>query len=190
MFCRKCGKELIGSPQICPNCGALLRGEIAELNSSDIYDPAFELGKLSNEQRKEFSQHQFVSTFSTALVIVLHFVTIGIFTLIYFGLKHSNLPLIKQDDFGAGKAIGFMFIPFFNIYWQFRFWLRLVDRVNFQFRLKGHQPPISKGLMLATVIVGLIPYVGFASIVMYPICIGQIQIATNRLAQESITSVL
>ena len=185
MFCGNCGKELIGSPEICPNCGAQLQEKALEQISSDIYNPAFDLSKLSNEQRREFSQHHFISTFPTAVVILLHFVTAGKFTIVYFGLKHSDLPMIKHDDFKAGKAIGFMFIHFFNLYWQFRFWLGLVDRVNFQFRLKGYQLPISKGLMLATTIVNVIPYVNFVSIIiMLPICIGQIQIATNKLVQD------
>jgi hypothetical protein len=154
----------------------------------DIYAPAFDLSSLSDEQRSKFGQHQFTSTFPTAVVILLYFVTLGLFTLIYFGLKHSKLPVIKHDDFKAGKAIGFMFIPFFNLYWQFRFWLRLVDRVNFQLRLGGFSPTISKGLMLATVIVGLIPYVNFAAIIMYPICIGKIQIACNKLAETRLQS--
>ena len=211
MFCRNCGKGLIGSPEICPNCGARplsrntfcsscgapttaltemctkcgarLGGKAVGGMLVDIYDPAFDLTNLSGQQRGEFGQHQFTCTFPTPVVILLHFITVGIFTLVYFGLKHSKLPMIKHDDFGAGKAIGFMFIPFFNLYWQFRFWLRLVDRVNFQFTLIGYQPPISRGLMLATIIVSLIPYVNLASVIMYPICIGEIQIATNRLAQ-------
>jgi hypothetical protein len=149
----------------------------------DIYDPAFDLSSLSDEQRSEFGQHQFTSTFPTAAVIVLSFLTLGLFVLIYFGLKHSELPMIKHDDFKAGKAIGFMFIPFFNLYWQFRFWLRLVDRVNLQLRLRGLPPTISKGLMLATIIISLIPCVDFAAIIMYPICIGEIQIACNKLAE-------
>jgi len=161
-------------------------GEVGEMQAIDtIYEPTVDLRNLSEEQRKAFGQHKFTSTFPTPLVILLHFITLGIFTLVYFGLKHSKLPMIKHDDFGAGEAIGFMFIPFFNLYWQFRFWLRLVDRVNFQLRLRGSPPTISKGLMLATIIVSFIPYVGFASIlIMYPICIGEIQIATNKLAKE------
>jgi hypothetical protein len=211
MFCRNCGKELTGAPEICLNCGAKpmagtgfcpgcgapitplteicmkcgvrVRGKPVGETWTDIYNSTFDLSTLSNEQRSEFRQHQFTSTFPTAVVILLHFVTVGIFTLVYFGLKHSKLPMIKHNDFKAGKAIGFMFIPFFNLYWQFRFWLRLVDRVNLQLRLRGSPPTISKDLMLATIIVGLIPFVNFAAVVMYPICIGQIQIACNKLAE-------
>ena len=150
-----------------------------------IYSPEFDLSQLPEEQRKELSKHKFNSTFSTALVIILHFLTLSIFTMIYFGLKHSKLPLIRDNDFGAGKAIGFSFIPFFNLYWDFRFWLRLVNRINFQFKLRNQPMPLSRGLTLATVIMGVIPYVDLLSlIVFFPIIAGQIQNATNRLAKE------
>jgi len=148
---------------------------------TDVYDLGYELGDLSDEQRQEFAQHKMASAFSVAAAIVLHFVTFGLFTLIYYGFKHSELPVIKHDDFGAGRAIGFSFIPFFNLYWQFVFWLRLVDRLNFQLRLRGLEPSISKGLMLVTLILGLVPVVNLACLVMFPICIGQIQMACNNL---------
>ena len=181
----------------------------------DIYEPTFDLASLTEEQRREYSRHQFTSTFSTGLTIFLHLITAGIFTIIYFGLKHSKLPKIRHDDFGAGRAIGFYFIPGFNFYWVFRFCLRLVDRVNFQLRLRGLKTTISKGFVLATVIIGIISVAlfGFASlpiaqeyimehmigpavgppvtamlvlaVVMYTICVGKGQIATNRLAEKT-----
>jgi hypothetical protein len=216
MFCRNCGKEVEGNPEVCPFCG------LSPLTSlGDVYKPHFELISLSPEQRRLFTQHGFrltfsidaligmhfitlglftlflfglkhlqmplVLTFSIGALIGMHFITLGLFTLIFFGLKHSQMPLIRHDDFGARKAIGFMFIPFFNLYWQFKFWLRLVDRVNFQSRLAGLRPAISRKLMLATIIVGLVPGVNAAAfLVMYPICIVRIQRACNELAEASL----
>ena len=78
-----------------------------------------------------------------------------------------------------------MFIPFFNWYWQFRFALGMTDRLNFQFRLRGERPPVSRGLALTSAIVLLIPYVGLLSwLFLMPIVAGQWQAATNRLADE------
>jgi hypothetical protein len=134
----------------------------------DVYNPVFDLTSLSDEQRSTFVQHQFIYTFSIDALILLHFATLGLFTLIYFGLKHSQLPMIKHDDFKERKAIGFMFIPLFNLYWQFRFWFRLIDRVHFQSRLRKLPTTISRRLMLATIIVSLIPVAGLAALlVMY-----------------------
>jgi len=140
---------------------------------------------LTPEQRQQYMQNRLTS-FPTWAVVVLHFLTIGIFTTIYQGLKFDKLPPVKHDDFGAGKAIGFLFIPFFNLYWIFRFWLSLTDRINFQFRLRGQQPAVSRGIILANCIVGLIPYLGWvvAALILSPIAVAQLQSATNRLAAE------
>jgi len=100
-------------------------------------------------------------------------------------LSLSKLPPAKEGDFRAGKGIGFMFIPFFNLYWLFRFVLSLTDRLNFQFRLRGQKPPISRGLALASCIVYVIPYVDAISwLLLMPIVAGQMQAATNRLVDE------
>ncbi|MDD5591620.1 MAG: hypothetical protein PHY18_06845, partial [Dehalococcoidales bacterium] len=116
-------------------------------------------------------------------------------------------------DFGAGRAIGFWFIPGFNLYWVFRFCLRLVDRVNFQLRLRGLKTTIGRGFVLATVIIGVISslFLVFANLpiaqeymeryiymvgppvnailgatlVMSTICVGKGQIATNMLAEKA-----
>ena len=163
MFCRNCGKELAGSPEICPFCGVNPMSSIP-----DVYNPVFDLGSLPREQRSTFVQHQFTYTFSIDALILLHFVTLGLFTLFYFGLKHSQLPMIKHDDFKQRKAIGFMLIPLFNLYWEFRFWFRLIDRVNLQARLRKLPTTISRRLILATILVSLIPVAGLATLlVMY-----------------------
>jgi hypothetical protein len=148
-----------------------------------VYDPWFDLNGIPTGQREEFKKHTMFETFSVGGAIALHYVTFGIFTIIFMGLKHSRLPPIRPDDFRAGRAIGFLFIPFFNIYWIFVFWLRLADRINFQFRLRGLPAPVTRGLVLTTVIIGIIPYVGIISwLVLYPIVISEVQGACNRLA--------
>ncbi len=189
--CRFCGQWLGGpqsqaaalpgpSPVSAPQGGA---PPLDALQMSMVYQPQFEMTRLTAAQRELFKKNYLFETFSVGGAIALHYVTLGIFTFIFMGLKHSKLPKIHPDDFSAGKAIGFLFIPFFNIYWIFVFWLRLVDRINFQFRLRDLPMPISRGLTLAAVIVGIIPYVGFVSwLVLYPILVSEIQGACNQLA--------
>jgi len=152
----------------------------------NVYDEATDLSQaLTPEQRERALRHA-LTHFPTWLVVLLHFLTFGLFTLIYQGLKFSKLPPVKQDDFRAGKAIGFMFIPFFNYYWVFRFVLSLTDRLNFQLRLRGERPSISRGLALASCIVWVIPYFGILSwVFLMPIVAGQWQSATNRLADDA-----
>ena len=71
----------------------------------DLYQAADPGLVLTPDQVEAFKQHS-LTRFPTWLVVVLHFLTLGVFTLIYQGLKFSKLPEVKQDDFGAGKAIG------------------------------------------------------------------------------------
>lgn len=181
--CPTCGASTMPLAMTCGTCGARLKRKRKGRKAPGIYDPYFDLSSLSDRQRSEFRRHQ-LPAFSTDGVMILHLLTMGIFTLIYFGLMHSKLPMIKHDDFKARRAIGFCFIPFFNLYWVFRCWLRLVDRVNFQTTIRGLAPTISRRLMLATVIVSVIPGVNLASVVMYAICAGQIQGACNRIVPE------
>jgi len=157
----------------------------------NVYEEGFNLAVIPPEQKAEMMRHGIVTTFPTAGAVILGIITLNIFALIYFGLKHSKLPRIKSDDFGAGRAIGFIFIPFFNFYWIFVFWGRLADRINLQFRLRGELPPVSKGLAVAIPILtvtSLIPFVGIATgltnlFILIPIIGSQIQNASNRLAE-------
>jgi Protein of unknown function (DUF2510) len=149
---------------------------------ANVYDEGADLTQLLTPEQRETCRYHQLSRFPTWLVVVLHFLTLGLFTLIYQGLKFSRLPVVRENDFGAGKGIGFMFIPFFNLYWVFRYVLSLTDRLNFQFRLRGERPPISRGLALASCIVWVIPYVDvIAWLILMPIVAGQWQSATNRL---------
>ncbi|MFU8796119.1 MAG: hypothetical protein ACNA7X_02325 [Dehalococcoidia bacterium] len=210
MFCRYCGKELIPTAHICYSCGAepirstgsccvhcgghtmplariclhcsaRLTWKPARSKRRAIYNPAFDLDNVSLEQRIAFARHRVTWVLSIDALIFLHIATLGLFTLIYFGLMHSRMPMVKYDDFAAKRAIGFSFIPFFNLYWLFRFWLRLADRVGLQTRLRGFRQAIPESLMRATVIVSLIPVAGFASLIMYPICIGLVQKSCNEV---------
>lgn len=155
-------------------------------NLSSVYEEYFNVNKLNPQEINNFKKNLFFNKFSTALAILLHFFTLGIFTTIYCGLKYSKLPKIKSDDFGAGKAIGFLFIPFFNFYWIFVFWRGLAMRINLQFKLRNEQPPVSVGLATAICILIFLPYLGgFVNyFILMPILFSQIQSASNKLAHE------
>jgi hypothetical protein len=86
-------------------------------------------------------------------VIFLHCITLNIFPIIRFNLMHGRMPRLRPDDPSAGKAIGFLFIPFFNLYWFFFTYLRLVTRINEQRVLRG-LPAASLGWLAVTFCVG------------------------------------
>lgn len=175
-----------------PGAGQVQPGAVA-IAVANPYDKYYDLNQLSEEQRQAYMQHT-LTEFPSWAVVVLSILTLGIFGTIYHGLKHSKLPEIKSDDFGAGKGIGFLLIPFFNLYWVFVFWLRLVDRINFQYRLRGAPPPVSRDLALWTIILSLssliVGITGIASSVMALIVAAQIQSATNRLVKGEVQPIV
>jgi hypothetical protein len=63
-------------------------------------------------------------------LLLLHYLTLGIFSFFWITGMHGRLPRMKSDDLSAGQAIGFCFIPFYNLYWIFRVYPRLATRVN------------------------------------------------------------
>lgn len=148
-------------------------------------DGILDSDSYANDTIHVHMNHTFTDELNVAVCVLLHFLTCGLFTFIYCGLKFDNLPKTKTDDFGAGKAIGFMFIPLFNLYWRFMFWQSLAERINLQYQLRGQRGPVSTGLATAYCIIMLIPYVNiFVAVpIIAPILFAQIQSATNGLVR-------
>jgi len=91
--------------------------------------------------------HRFRSTallrpFPVFPLLLLHYQTLGIFSFFWITGMHGKLPPMKADDPSAAKAIGLCFIPFFNLYWIFKVFPRLAERVN----------AVSRQYMLPTVV--------------------------------------
>ena len=70
--------------------------------------------------------------FSVILLVLLHFVTFGVFTFIWFSILHGRLSKVRRNDPSALRAALFTLIPIFNIYWAFFFWYRLCTRIEEQ----------------------------------------------------------
>ena len=131
-----------------------------------------------------------LTTFPVALVILLHFMTCGIFSLVWLNLMHGKLPRVRSDDPSAGRAVGFCFIPFFNLYWIFFTYRRLCMRVDEQRELYGLPPSNLRGMATTNCIFQVIPYinalVGYTIIT--PIFIGLMQSSVNQLVNKSATT--
>ena len=106
------------------------------------------MASVSNEHR--------LQSYSVAVVVVLHYVTMGFFTTIWLNLMHGRMPKVRPNDPSAGKAIGFLLIPFFNIYWFLFIHLRLCDRINEQRKLRDLEPNVPRVLAIALWASGLL----------------------------------
>lgn len=157
----------------------------------DLYSDAVDLNQvLTPQEREAYKQHLLTPGMAPWLVVVLSAVTVGIFGSVYLQLKQSRLPVVKPDDPRAGKAIGFLFIPFFNLYWYFVVWRRLADRLNFQYRLRGLPAPIDRSQMTvaqAVVVFGLffifVIFVGWIWVLVFA---AKIQSVSNQLAEGDV----
>jgi hypothetical protein len=144
---------------------------------------ALDLRTLPLEERARLASHS-VTRFPVWLVGILNVLTLGIFPLIHFGMIHDRLPRAAHNDPSSGKAIGFTFIPYYNLYWVFFNSLRLCDRLTLQFRLRGRRDSAPKGMLLAACIVGVIPYVNlFIGLpILWTIAVCLLQSSVNKVA--------
>ncbi|HZS36512.1 MAG TPA: hypothetical protein VFF06_06790 [Polyangia bacterium] len=144
-----------------------LREEIMQLRRAVSMQPAgnpyLAWSKIGPGERAALGAHS-LEKFPVWALGVLHVVTLGLFSLIWFGLQQGKLPRAAYNDPSAGQAIGFQFIPFFNYYWVFFSPMRLCDRVTLQYRLRGRGEQAPKGVMLASAVVTVIPYVGLLAL--------------------------
>jgi hypothetical protein len=124
-----------------------------------------------------------LQSFDVGVAILLHFVTLGIFSFFHFNLMHGNLPKLRPDDPSAGKAIGFMFIPFFNLYWVFFSYTRLCLRIDEQRVQRGLPPSNLQGLAIAMCVTMIIPYVNLFICwpILAPIFFGMLRSSANEL---------
>lgn len=145
---------------------------------------------LTNPTGAAPSSTHWLTTFPAAVAILLHFVTFGIFTMIWLNLMHGKMCRVRADDPSAGKAIGFCFIPFFNLYWIFFTYRRLCLRIDEQRVLYGLQPSNLSGLATAACIFQIIPYINFlvGYLIITPIFIGMMQASVNQLVRTSATT--
>ena len=131
-----------------------------------------------------------LTSFPVAALILLHYITCGIFSLIWLNLMHGKLPRVRSDDPSAGRAIGFCFIPFYNLYWIFFTYRRLCLRIDEQRNLYGLPPSNLSGMATTSCIFQLIPYVNalIGYTIITPIFIGQMQSSVNQLVTTSATT--
>lgn len=148
-----------------------------------LYGPQFDPRMLPVHERAHLAAHT-VRPFPIWAIAILYVVTLGIFPLIHFGMLHDRLPAAAHDDPSAGRAIGFQFIPVFWMYWIFFSSLRLNDRLTLQQRLRGVGSRAPRGLLIATCVCSVIPYIGwfFLGPIMWLIAVCVLQAKVNAVA--------
>jgi hypothetical protein len=155
----------------------------------DPYDPYVNLTQAFTPEQQELLKQHRLTSFDTGGAIALALFVGTLFTGIFYGLKSDDLPKVKEDDPSAGKFIGFFFIPIFGWFiWPFTAWNRLVDRINFQYRLRGAPPRIDRSKVNLTLIMFWLGFLTFVtwivSLVYYLQLVSQTQDAINGLAAE------
>lgn len=93
-----------------------------------------------------------------------------------------------------GKAVGFLFIPFFNLYWHFVAYLHLARAMNFELahRRVDPQPRVSEGLTIAAcvlaILIALLPIfaalAGVAALICFSILAVQLKRAAMAIAGQ------
>ena len=146
-------------------------------------DPYQSLQSIGPAERVVLGAHN-LERFPVWAAGLLHFFTFGLFSIIFYGIQQGRMPRAAHNDPTTGTAIGYQFIPFFNLYWIFFAPMRLCDRVTLQFRLRGCDEEAPKGMVLASAIVQVVPYIGMISIpILWTISTCLLQHKINRLIE-------
>src|SRR5262249_15353449 len=107
-----------------------LKRELLDLRRAASMTPAgnpyLNLQSIGSAERVTPGAHQ-LEPFPVWAAGVLHFVTFGLFSIIFYGIQQGRMPRAAHNDPTTGEAIGYQFIPFFNLYWTFFNPLRLCD---------------------------------------------------------------
>jgi hypothetical protein len=112
---------------------------------------------LSEGDRVALAKHD-LKRFPVWAAVTLHLVTFGLWSLVHFGRMHGRLPKLRPDDPTTARAIGMFFVPYVNIWWSFFSPMRLIDRLNLQFVLRGREAPLTKLPIVAGAVMSFFMY--------------------------------
>jgi len=104
-----------------------------------------------------------VKPFPIFPLLLLHFLTAGIFSFFWLLSRHSVLPNLRADDPSTSKAIGLCFVPFYNLYWFVVVFVRLTDRGNQFARSLNSPKKVPRAMAFVVAALYLIP-IGLAMI--------------------------
>jgi len=71
-----------------------------------------------------------IQSFPILPLLLLHVLTLGVFTFVWVLSRHGILPKFRADAINAGKAFGLLLVPFYHLYWLVFVFYRLAKRCN------------------------------------------------------------
>jgi hypothetical protein len=128
-------------------------------------------------------------------IFLLSSLPIDILSVVFWAILHYQCWKAIPERFRSltpGRAVGFLFIPFFNFYWAFLTWPKLADDLaSWQTSMGNPRPTQLKGLAMTYAILfvlsftlGLIPVFGIlltiVELIMFIILYGALVKAINR----------
>lgn len=121
--------------------------------------------------------------FSLIFTGVCYGITIIFFTVFFFMFIYHLWRVIPQFNAYTtpGKAVLYMFIPFFNIVWQFLMFYHLTVHLDELGNYKRIPHEKLTGFTMTVLILGFIPYVGMLNIFLMPILFYKVKKNTIQL---------
>ncbi len=213
-FCPKCGAGLQGGAGSCLKCGSALKPDATYCAQCGMTVPR--RGRPVERLSKSFFLGSLVGgwVLGYAMVIGAIFsgsagasIGLGLFStlplvytaVVFFVLWYKAWESVQDGHVRTSpcRAVGFMFIPFFNLYWLFEaIWGFARDYNRFIVRHRISAPDLSEGLFLAVCILsvvsfclGWVPFFGYviviALLVLIVIVANAVVDGVNRLAESA-----
>ncbi len=192
MYCPKCGKNVDQLAHYCPECGANLAG-------SGKRSGGWQKGKLTGgyavqkrQNSARVSKWFYMGSIAIGGLLSWFFLEIAFgfsFALLLYILIVSMVLIYKmwdsiQDGYARttpGKAVGFLFIPVFQIYWMFQvYWGFSKDYNKYIKRHNINANPLPEGVFLGYICFSfLVSILGFTELVGIYIVLFIIQFGLN-----------
>ncbi len=187
MFCEKCGKEMSDDAVICTGCGRAMQ-PTCTMPQKDRRVKRASLGLLLGVLIGGFivafvgfilfligvSSYSYNTSIYVISGLVLFFIGFAgiIFGVVLFCIYLYRAWKMIQDGYAYAtprEAVGFLFIPFYSLYWYFQaFWRWSKDYNGFIQRNALNAPRMPEGLFLTWAILGVsqgIPYIGILAVI-------------------------
>ena len=129
--CAFCGKTRTPGAAACRHCGEPVPGGTSA-PSAQVVDPDITL----------------VSTTSTVLLVIF---TFGLYQIVWLDRTFKMLNARGVTEVTPGKAVGYCFIPIFNIYWFYKIWGEVGRAIEEVYEQNQAEPPSTGIIKLAYV---------------------------------------